>query len=113
MNYTVTLGGAIDFAPANETIEILQNVRTILGTRVGTVPLDRLFGLSWKHIDKPFPVAKVLMTVEIVDAIEKYEPRVRVESIEFDETAQNAMDGLLKPKVIVSIVGDDDEEDEE
>ena len=110
MNYTVTLGGEIDFAPANETIEILQNVRTILSTRVGTVPLDRNFGLTWKHIDKPYLVAKALMTVEIIDVIQKYEPRARVESVEFDESPKNAMEGLLKPRVIVSI-GDEEVEE--
>ncbi len=112
MNYTVTLGGAIDFAPANETIEILQNVRTILSTRVGTVPLDRLFGLSWEHIDKPFLVAKALVTVEIIDAINKHEPRAVVQSVEFDESEQNPMSGLLTPKVVVSIAGDDEEVEE-
>lgn len=110
MNYTVTLGGEIDFAPANETIEILQNVRTILSTRVGTVPLDRLFGLSWEHIDKPYLVAKSLVTVEIFDAIQKYEPRAKVQSVEFEASEQNPMEGLLRPKVIVSIGEEEDEE---
>ena len=31
----------IDFAPASEYAEILQNVRTILATPVYSVPLDR------------------------------------------------------------------------
>ena len=66
--YTVTLSSQVDFAPSDEVREILQNVRTILGTRKGSVPLDRDFGLTWAHIDKPLPVAKMLMRSEVIDA---------------------------------------------
>ena len=58
MKYTVTLNGAVDFAPANETAEILQNVRTILITLVGSVPMSRIFGVDWEHTDSPYPVAR-------------------------------------------------------
>lgn len=111
MKFTVTLDGAVDFAPQTEIEEILQNVRTILCTRIGTVPLDRDFGITWDHIDKPYPVAKSLMVAESIDAVEKYEPRVRVESIEFDETTEMIMEGISKPRVIVSIGEEEGEEE--
>lgn len=44
--YLVNLKQGIDFAPSSEIAEILQNVRTILTTRLGSVPLERDFGLS-------------------------------------------------------------------
>ena len=110
MKYNVTLTDAVDFSPQTETAEILQNVRTILKTRLGTVPLDRDFGLTWQHLDKPYPVAKAMMTAEIIDAIEAYEPRVKVESVDFEETEDAVVQGRLKPRVIVS-VGDDEEEE--
>lgn len=103
MRYSVELTAAVDFHPATETEEILQNVRTILATRVGSVPLDRGFGLTWEHVDKPYPVARSLMTAAVIEAIEAYEPRVSVESVEFDGDAEDAMDGLLRPRVTVSI----------
>ena len=53
MKYKVTLDEKINFAPDSEVEEILQNIRTILSTRIGTVPLDRDFGTTWEHIDKP------------------------------------------------------------
>lgn len=109
MNYSVSLNSVIDFAPSSEVAEILQNIRTILSTRKGTVPLDREFGLSWGHLDKPHSIAKSLMKVEVIDAINKYEPRASVIAVEFDESAEDAMVGLLKPRVIVSI-GEEDEE---
>lgn len=101
--YTVTLSSQVDFAPSDEVREILQNVRTILSTRKGSVPLDRDFGLTWTHIDKPMSVAKMLMRSEVIDAIEEYEPRTTVVSVDFDEDTASAMDGILKPRVVVQI----------
>ena len=45
MEFVVTTDAkTIDFAPATKIEEILQNVRTILGTVKFSVPLDREFG---------------------------------------------------------------------
>lgn len=101
--YTVTLSSQVDFAPSDEVREILQNIRTILSTRKGSVPLDRDFGLTWVHIDKPMPVAKMLMRSEVIDAIEEYEPRATVVSVDFDDDTASVMDGILKPRVVVQI----------
>ena len=109
MKYTVTLNGAVDFAPANETAEILQNVRTILITLIGSVPMSRIFGIDWEHIDSPYPVARALMQSAVIEAIESYEPRAQVDSVMFDDTVTDSMDGILSPRVIVSI-GEEDEE---
>ena len=109
MKYTVTLNGAVDFAPANETAEILQNVRTILITLIGSVPMSRIFGVDWESIDSPYPVARVLMQSAVIEAIESYEPRTRVESVTFDESVTDSMDGILSPRVLISI-GEDEEE---
>ena len=109
MKYTVTLNGAVDFAPLNETAEILQNVRTILITLIGSVPMSRIFGIDWESIDSPYPVARALMQSAIIEAIESYEPRAQVDSVTFDETVTEAMDGILSPRVIISIGGEDEE----
>lgn len=103
MIYTVKLDQAIDFAPASETAEILQNVRTILMTRIGTVPLHRDFGVSWEPIDKPYPVAKALMQATLTEAIESFEPRAKVQKVTFAEDVDDVMEGLLRPQVVVSI----------
>lgn len=105
--YVVNLSTPVNFAPETEAEEILQNVRTILSTRIGSVPLHRDFGISWEHLDKPYPVAKQLMMVEVIEAIERFEPRAKVESVEFDETIEDAMEGLLKPRVVV-VIGDEE-----
>ena len=96
----------VDFAPEG-VMEILQNVRTIITTRKGSVPLDRDFVLPWDAVDQPLPVAQMLMRSEVIDAIERYEPRVRVESVEFLTDTERAMEGVLRPVVTVSIKGSD------
>lgn len=103
MNYQVTLDPNVSFSPVNEVAEILQNVRTILKTRLGSVPLDRDFGLTWEHIDKPLQVSQALMRTEIIDTLERYEPRAKVVKIEFPSNTSNAMEGILNPVVTVSI----------
>ena len=100
MEYKVTLDNSIDFAPKSTAAEVLQNVRTILNTRLGTVPLARDFGISWEHVDKPIPVARSIMQGVVIDAIEEFEPRARVESVKFDG---DGADGILRPTVIISI----------
>lgn len=60
---------SIDFAPANEYAEILQNIRTILSTPIHSVPLDRAFGIDVACIDMPLPVAKANIGQKIVKAI--------------------------------------------
>ena len=101
--YTVSLTSQVDFAPDGEVSEVLQNVRTILSTRKGSVPLDRDFGLTWEHIDKPMPVAQMLMRSEVIDLIERYEPRAQVVSVDFEQTPTDEMDGVLRPRVVVQI----------
>lgn len=104
----VTALSEVDFAPKTETEEVVQNVRTILATRVGTVPLDRDFGLSWEHLDKPLPVARSLMRAEVIEAIARYEPRANIETVEFEETASEAMEGIGRLRVILNM-GEEDE----
>lgn len=89
----------INFAPENELLEILQNVRTILSTPKFSVPLDRDFGIDIGLLDKPIPVAKARLSSEIILVIKKYEPRVKVTKITFE----GDIDGKLKPKVQVMI----------
>ena len=100
---TDTLSG-IDFAPADEYKEIIQNVKCIISTYKKTVPLYREFGVDASFVDKPVIVAKAMYASEIVDAVQKYEPRAAVESIEWE----GELDGILKPKVRISINEDAD-----
>lgn len=92
----------IDFAPASEAAEILQNLRTIITTTKYSVPLDRDFGVNAEMLDKPMAVAQAQLQSEIIMAIKTYEPRVTVTGISFTGTDE----GILIPKVQVMINGE-------
>lgn len=106
MAHVVTLDGDVDFAPQSEVEEIIQNVRTILKTHIGTVPLDRDFGISWAYVDQPIPVARALVQEAVIDAITEFEPRADVVSVTFNENLEDTIDGVLKPIVTISIKGE-------
>lgn len=89
----------IDISPKNEVTEILQNVRTILATTKGTIPLDREFGIDGSVIDMPTMQAQAYLTNEIFQAIRRYEPSVSIDNITFD----GDISGKLIPKVVITI----------
>jgi len=94
---------AVVIAPAAAAEEIAQNVRMILTTPKGSVPLDRDFGLDFDVVDRPTPRARALMGVEIVRQVGRYEPRARVVSVDWREAAEEAMDGRLIPVVRIEV----------
>ena len=78
--------------------EIVQNVKVILSTRKGSVPLDRDFGVDWSVVDKPSTVAFQRLKQEIIRAIRRYEPRVVVKAVEIIPDKM-IMDGIFKVRV--------------
>ena len=86
---------------AKGLVEIIQNVRTILQTRKGTVPLDREFGISFEFLDSPFPLSRAKLNTEIFMAIRKYEPRAELKQIIYE---MDPMSGVINPKVIIKAV---------
>lgn len=93
---TMSRSVAVDFSPATAIEEILQNVRTILATPVYSVPLDRAFGVNAELLDLPMPVARAKLAAEIVQAVQKFEPRVEVIKVLF---AGDTIAGRLQPTV--------------
>lgn len=81
-----------------EREELLRNVRTILTTPIGTCPLYREFGFDASVLDSPFNVAQNQFAVEAIEAIERWEPRVRVKKVDF----QADMNGKLIVEVVIS-----------
>lgn len=99
VDVTATLD-EIHIFPESEQVEILQNVKTILTTMKGTVPLDRDFGIDASIIDKPVTVVKPLIVKEIKEAIEEYEPRAKLVSVGWKG---DGAEGKLVPIVKVAI----------
>ena len=86
---------------ASGIAEIMQNVRMILTTRKGTVPLDRNFGVSFEYLDAPVSVARGKMEQEVFQAIRKYEPRAIIRKIDYDFDPEA---GHIKPNVKIEVV---------
>lgn len=83
--------------------EITQNVRTIINTVRGSVPLDRSFGLSNDYMDDPTLIAQARMTGLIITAIQTYEPRAIVSQVTFESDDEK---GILQPIVQIEIEGE-------
>lgn len=103
MNYFVSAEdlGRLRFSETNTINSVLQNIAVILATRKGSIPLYREFGLDNSFVDKPMPVAKVLMIAPVREAVETWEPRAAVLNVSFKEDASNP--GALIPMVEVEI----------
>lgn len=82
----------IGFAETEER-DIRRCLTALYSVRVGEQPLDREFGLDWSCLDKPVPIAKNLLALEIIEKTKKYEKRAAVERVEF----QTGEDGQLIP----------------
>lgn len=91
----------IDWSPATELDEILQNVRFILGTFAGTVPLARGMGTAADAVDAPASKARALLMTSVLRAIQRNEPRARVVEIYVDDV--DALNGQLSPRVRIAI----------
>lgn len=81
---------------------LMQEVRTVMVTRKGSVPLDREFGLDWSVIDCPVQEFRPRYVADVTRQIEKYVPRVRVVEVNF-QAASDIVDGFVHPVVKISI----------
>lgn len=89
---------------------LAQEIRTVLATRKGSVPLDRDFGVDWSFVDTPLPDVPPRFVAEVSRQLEKYVPRIRVLEVRFKpreqttaQAASNAAEGKLFPIVKVAI----------
>ena len=80
-----------------EAEEILRCIRNLIMTPVGTVPLNRDFGIDQSILGLPIDAAQSLLAVEIIDKVERYEPRVSVTEVELTAT----IDGKITAKVVI------------
>lgn len=91
--------GRVDDSTARE---IYRNLQVLYGSQAGEQALDRDFGIDLDVLDNPQETAMALLAAEYVRKTERYEPRARVERV--DWTQSNMKDGNMVPKVVVSFV---------
>lgn len=83
------------FTP-EEFEDIKQCLETLCSIQAGSQPGDRNLGIDYNGIiGYPLNVAKNMLSLEIIEKIGMYEPRVEVESVEVDIGS----DGQLIPRV--------------
>ena len=81
--------------------ELLENAKTVLTTLRGTNPQDRAMGfVSEDIIGRKIPIAKGAYSVQAIEQIGMYEPRLRVVEIQFELRGQK-----LIPKVVFTYNG--------
>lgn len=61
--------------------EVLQNVRTLLVTAPGSVPLSRALGTPQDLVDAPESAVAAGLSADVIRAVRTYEPRVKVKSV--------------------------------
>lgn len=83
--------------------EIAQNIRTIVQTLAYSVPMDRRFAGSGGYVDTPLPHRTAAKMAEIIDVVEKYEPRVKVHGVRFANKPDEAADGILYPAITYTL----------
>lgn len=81
---------------AEEIADIKLCLETLLAIPAGSQPLDRDLGIDLDGIlDNPISVTENLLSLEIIEKTEKYEPRVTVSTIDFD----TGLSGKLTAKI--------------
>ncbi len=84
---------------ASGLVEIAQNIRVILTTTAWSCALDRRFAGSAGYLDSPAPLVTASRVAEIMEMVERYEPRAKVLGVTFAPDPQSALAGRLFPKV--------------
>ncbi|QKS70263.1 hypothetical protein FLK61_26240 [Paenalkalicoccus suaedae] len=84
---------------ANGSDEVIQNLHMLFTTPIGTVPLDREFGIDTSFLDQPINVAQALLRAEYANKTEIYEPRAFVTEVQFESDIK----GNLIPKVVIDV----------
>lgn len=78
----------------NLTPDLRQQVELLCATPVGSVVLDRDFGLDMSFIDEPVSVAVNMAAAEISVKLEKYIPALRLVRVKanYNDAEQGAVD---------------------
>ena len=71
--------------------EVVQNVRTLLVTEPGTVPLARALGTPQDVIDLPKSAVAAGLSAHLIRAVRTYEPRVAITSVKLTADADGKL----------------------
>ena len=80
-----------------------QRLGILLSTPKGSQTLDREFGIDLSLLDRPNNWARAMAQQDIVSAIRRYEPMVRVRNVTFRESVGDILDGRMVPVITYSV----------
>ena len=104
MRYRVSSRGLkLSFGQKSVESEVIQNIMVILNTPRGSVPGYREFGIDMAYMHNPASIAETQFAVAVNDALRRFEPRARLESISFDNA--ELAKGIVLPVLEVLING--------
>lgn len=78
--------------------DIYRSLQTLLSTPAGTLVHDREYGIDWNGVDYPPDVAEAMLMAEVVEKVERYEPRAVIE----DVIPEAAADGTLRIRTVIA-----------
>lgn len=91
----------LELFPENEETEIIQNILCILKTAMGSCQGLRDYGLDPDIYHKPIQIAKAAFSVSIQKQMELYEPRAKLQRVDFEDNEMNPE--VLSPVLEVTI----------
>lgn len=80
-----------------EQDEVIRCIQNLALTPAGTVPLDREFGVDISFLGMPIKTAKNILAIELINKIDKYEPRASVKEVDMTGT----VDGQIKIRMVI------------
>ena len=104
VNRLDTSPGVVEIECAHKTDvwqDVLRCLRVLLGSEIGSLALDREFGIDWSFLDQPLLAARAMLETELIQKIRRYEKRVSVKEIQW---TGDGLSGQMKPKVVVELV---------
>jgi phage baseplate assembly protein W len=76
--------------------EVAQNVRQLLKTAPGTVPLARTLGTPQDTVDTPISAAGARLQADVIEAVRLYEPRVKVRRVRLSADADGRLSAVAE-----------------
>ena len=96
--------GVIEIECAHKTDvwqDVLRCLRVLYGSEVGSLALDRDFGIDWSFLDQPILIARAMLESELIQKTRRYETRANITEVTW---SGDAMQGQMIPKVVVELV---------
>lgn len=98
MIYGISSSQGINWSASGDS-RILQNVTNLLNTHAYEVGYMRLMGLSRKYIDAPANMIEGIIATEVIDIVERYEPRAKI----LDVNVSGVQDDNISIGVVVEL----------